>query len=209
MFGADSMIGVLDSLHTEPLSVSQLPRQPLLRDDDENEVIPAEQLAMLHSNYFDTIYYSLPWLNKDRFRSEFSTNTESPALLSLSYAIALLGCTLSPKLSCLEQPCYNSARKYAEICERDQEDGHLANLNLFQALLFIVRYEIRHRRPLRAWMTIGRLIRLSKLVGLHQIDREPTRSSTATDLRACLAPTNDEVILEERRRCFWALYMVC
>ena len=108
----------------------------------------------------------------------------------------------------LQQPCYHMARKYAEECEREEEEGNLASLNLFQALLFIIRHEIRGRRPLRAWVTIGRAIRLSRILGLHQMDCGTLPGNELSELRSHLAPTDDELLLEERRRSFWALYMV-
>lgn len=203
--------GFLDGTHTIPTALPYFPDEQSSRPESSSptQTVSADDLAVLHDNYFTTIYHALPWLDQERFVAELALTPDSLPLLSLSYGIALIGCTISPQYDHLQQPCYHMARKYAEECERDEEDGNLASLNLFQALLFIIRYEIRGRRPLRAWVTIGRAIRLSRILGLHQMDCEATLTSELSELRSHLAPTDDELLLEERRRSFWALYMVC
>ena len=202
--------GFFEGTHTIPTSLPYFSDDLSSRPESGSldQVVSAEDLFMLHNNYFTTVYHALPWLNQERFVAELATTPDSPPLLSLSYGVALIGCTTSSQYDHLRQPCYHMARKYAEECERDEEDGNLASLNLFQALLFIIRHEIRGRRPLRAWVTIGRAIRLSRILGLHQMDCVATPGNELSELRVHLAPTDDELLLEERRRSFWALYMV-
>ena len=203
-----ALVGLSDNTHTIPTALPYFPDDLSSRPESHGQSVSADDLATLHNNYFTTIYHALPWLNQERFVAELALTPESPPLLSLSYGIALIGCTISPQYDHLQQPCYHMARKYAEECEREEEEGNLASLNLFQALLFIIRHEIRGRRPLRAWVTIGRAIRLSRILGLHQMDCGTLPGNELSELRSHLAPTDDELLLEERRRSFWALYMV-
>jgi len=126
---------------------------------------------------------------------------------SLNYAVALVGTTISPKYAHAQKTCYNIARKYVELCERDEDATDLASLNVFQALLFIIRYELTSKRFTRAWMTLGRAIRLANMLNLHQMDRVSASGNAGSDLQMRLPPTQDLASLEERRRSFWALYI--
>ncbi|KAK5637207.1 hypothetical protein RRF57_012919 [Xylaria bambusicola] len=77
---------------------------------------------------------------------------------------------------------YATARNYDEQCEREADEGGVANLNLFRALLFIIRFEITDRRLTRTWMTLDRAVRFSKLLGLHQTDSDTSEYSVGPDL---------------------------
>lgn len=214
LFGSDSGIGTLASTHTTPRSVPERPTTQALPQHGTGEGISSADMLALQECCFDGMSRTLPWLNRDRLGGEMSSSSpfsrDSPPLLSLRYAIALMGCTLSPKHSHLEDRCYRLARAYAEACESDgQVETHLTDINLFQSLLLLARYEsCSSRSPLRAWMTVGRLSRLSRILGLQRIDRGGEDAAPSSVL-ASRTPPLDAVALEERRRCFWAFYMVC
>ncbi|KAI0379326.1 hypothetical protein F5Y04DRAFT_132462 [Hypomontagnella monticulosa] len=182
------------------------PSHTLSSSSPEGDV-PAWDLAALHQNYFDFVYYYLPFLSKERFNAELSNNGNSPAVRALSYSVALMGCTISVQYSHLQNAYYTMARNYAEQCEREAGEGGTANLNLFQALLFIIRFEIMDHKLSRAWMTLGRAVRMSKLMGLHQIDQNVKSPMPGPDMGLYLPPTQDPMLLEERRRSFWCLYI--
>ncbi|KAI1132337.1 hypothetical protein F5Y10DRAFT_261322 [Nemania abortiva] len=170
--------------------------------------VASRHLTTFHRNYFDIVYFSLPFLTEGRFTAELASNPSSPSVLALSYAVALVGCTVSLKHTHLLDAYYSTARNYAEQCEREVDEGGAANLNLFQALLFIIRFEITDRRLTRAWMTLGRAVRLSKLLGLHRMDSDANEYSPGPDLHLSLPATKDVLLLEERRRSFWFLYIL-
>lgn len=149
----------------------------------------------------------MPILSMRRFKGGLAMSPSSSPIRSLSYAVALIGTTVSPDHACIQQTCYNAARKYVELCERDEEGTDLASLNVFQALLFIIRYELTSKRFTRAWMTIGRALRLAKMLNLHQMDRVGASEAGSSDLHFCLPRTHDPASLEERRRSFWALFI--
>lgn len=149
----------------------------------------------------------MPILSMRRFSAELANDCSSSPMRSLSHAVALVGTTISPKYTYMQQTCYNIARNYVELCERDEDATDLASLNVFQALLFIIRYELTSKRFTRAWMTLGRAIRLAKMLNMHQMDRVSSSGITGSDLQMRLPPTQDLVTLEERRRSFWALYV--
>ncbi|KAI0109771.1 hypothetical protein F4814DRAFT_461028 [Daldinia grandis] len=188
-----------------PPSIS-FPPQIMPSSSHEDEV-PAWDLAALHQNYFDFIYYYLPFISKERFTAELSTNGNSPAFRALSYAVALMGCTISLQYHHLQNTYYTMARNYAEQCEREATEGGTANLNLFQALIFIIRFEIMDHKLTRAWLTLGRAVRMSKLMGLHQMDQNIKHDDSGLDMGLYLPPTDDPMLMEERRRSFWGLYI--
>ncbi|KAI0505657.1 hypothetical protein F5B22DRAFT_651590 [Xylaria bambusicola] len=170
--------------------------------------IASRHLTALHRNYFEIVYFSLPFLSESRFAAELTGNSSAPSVLALGYAVALVGCTVSLQHPHLLEAYYTAARNYAEQCEREVDEGGAANLNLLQALLFIIRFEITDRRLTRAWMTLGRAVRLSKLLGLHRIDSDTNEYSAGPDLHLNLPATQDPLLLEERRRSFWFLYVL-
>ena len=149
----------------------------------------------------------MPILSEIHFSTELAKDCTSSPIQGLTYAVALVATTVCPEFGYLQQVCYSTARKYVELCERDEDGTDLANLNTFQALLFIIRYELTSKRFTRAWMTLGRAIRLAKMLNLHQMDKVGTSGVASSDLQMRLPPTQDPTSLEERRRSFWALYI--
>ncbi|OHE97150.1 hypothetical protein CORC01_07591 [Colletotrichum orchidophilum] len=195
----------------EPLDnliLNRLSPQSLPHNGPEEDISPAE-LSILHNHYFESIYYSFPFLNRDRFLSD-STGGSGPAVSALVYAVALAGCAHSPKDPNRQSTCYTLARNYAEKCERD---GGLNDINFLQALLFIGRFEAMDRKLERSWLTLGRAAMLCRLLRLHRMDESDDDDQSQDDSSpsgplSCLPPTDDPVLLEERRRTFWGLYIL-
>ncbi|KAI9785101.1 MAG: hypothetical protein M1816_000512 [Peltula sp. TS41687] len=179
------------------------PRTGPLNADEE---IPSQVLAILHQNYFDVAYAVSPLLNRARFFAQLQSFPLCFAVSSLSYAVALSGAAVSQEHAHWKQRCYNLARKYVDMCEREENEANLVSIDVLQALALIIRYELKSNGFARAWMTLGRAVRLAKLMGLDQMDQAaPTASSP--DFRLSLPPTYDLAELEERRRTFWTLYI--
>ncbi|KAG7431731.1 Depudecin biosynthesis cluster-specific transcription activator DEP6 [Fusarium oxysporum f. sp. raphani] len=152
----------------EPLDnilLTRLSPRSLAHSGTEEEISHAE-LNALHKYYFESIYFSFPFLNQDRFAAESMGG--GLAISALIYAVALAGCAHSSTSQNKESACYILARNYAEKCERD---GQLNELNLLQALLFIGRYEAMAGKLERSWMTLGRAVMLSRLLGLPYMDK--------------------------------------
>ncbi|KPA37940.1 hypothetical protein FLAG1_09231 [Fusarium langsethiae] len=187
----------LDNLLPNRLSPRSLPQNG--REED----ISLAELNALHNYYFESVYFSFPFLNRDRFAGESTGN--GPAINALIYSVALAGCTHSSPQHTKVSIYYTLARNYAEKCERD---GQLNDLNFLQALLFIGRFEAMEGKVESSWMTLGRAAMLARLLRLPQMDRleESTESQDGSGLS--LLETTDPALLEERRRTFWALYIL-
>jgi hypothetical protein len=165
-----------------------------------------------HQKYFGIFYPVLPILNPSRFRREWTHDPGSPQVRALSYAVALVGSTVAPEYAHLQSSCYSNARRYIELCERDEDETHITSLNAFQALLFILRYELTRKHFVRAWMTLGRAVTLAQILNLRHIDHgEAARKRTgppqdAPEIRF-VWDVRDPASLEEIRRSFWSLYI--
>lgn len=120
---------------------------------------------------------------------------------------------VAPEYAYLQSPCYSNARRYIEQCERDDDETHLTSLNAFQAILFVLRYELTRKHFVRAWMTLGRAGTLAQILNLRQIDNvngtRQQRTGSPQDAPEIQLSWDmrDPASLEEIRRCFWSLYI--
>ncbi|CAH0023309.1 unnamed protein product [Clonostachys rhizophaga] len=174
----------------------------------ETGQVSAQDLSILHQKYFSILFHAWPFQSRQRFEKELMFRPDWPPILALSHAIALYATTVSQTHQHLQQRCYKAARKYIEMSEMDDNESSLANLSLFQALIFVIRYEITSQPLTRAWMTLGRAIRLSKMLKLDKIDSYESKMTPVVDLEVRLPPPADAMELEERRRSFWSLYIL-
>jgi hypothetical protein len=193
----------------EPLDNMLLNQSQSAPSNGSNEDLSPTDLIPMHNHYFESVYFSFPFINRDRFMAE-KTDTHSPAISALIYAVALAGCPPSSQDHNQQLVCYKLARNYAERCE--QED-YLNDLNLLQALLLIGRFEAMNRKLERSWLTLGRAAMLCKLLRLNQMDATESDKGvhnyeTQNGPRLALSHTENPVLLEERRRTFWGLYIL-
>ncbi|KAF4990934.1 hypothetical protein FGRMN_8172 [Fusarium graminum] len=194
--------GHLHSLEPlDSLLLNRLSPRSLTASGTEEEISGSE-LSILHSYYFESIYFSFPFLNQDRF---FAEPRDAFGISALIYAVALAGCAHSPGQQNKQSICYKLARNYAEGCEREDQ---MKDLNLFQALLFIGRFEALNGKLERSWMTLGRAVMLAKLMGLQQMDQTDADLANQDDSNLNPSDVTNQVLLEERRRSFWALYIL-
>lgn len=149
----------------------------------------------------------MPIISEIRFLSELSTDHPSKSITALKYSVALLSTAMSIRYQHLSQELYALVRRQIEDCEMDPDITSFSNLNIFQALLFLVRYELMSSNITRAWMTLGRAIRLSSVLRLHRMDNSEGHDDAVPGLHICLQATDDQCLLEERRRSFWLLFV--
>ncbi|RSL40629.1 hypothetical protein CEP54_016065 [Fusarium duplospermum] len=169
---------------------------------------PDKEWAVLHRLFFEFVYHSLPILHQDRFFEEMATQPRPRPLLALGYAVALVSAAISPPNQHLQKEYYAMTRKLLEECEMEGDGEEFASLHIFQALLFLLRYEIMASQITRAWMTLGRAIRLASVLNLQKMDTQVCIGGTVPGLHVELPPTEDPVLLEERRRSFWCLFIL-
>jgi hypothetical protein len=147
----------------------------------------------------------IPMIDRLRLTQEFDTVPHAPQLTSLSYAIALLGTTVSDQHAAFEKTCYNCCINFLETTEKSDDDDHFNSLNLLQTYTLLTFYEFRRKSFARAWMNSGRAFRLAEMMRLHQIDRSDDFETSSKHA----ARFQDKINLteaRERRRTFWVLF---
>ncbi|KAK8029896.1 hypothetical protein PG993_011187 [Apiospora rasikravindrae] len=181
------------------------PSSFITNETDGTPVSPG-MMQVYHDRFFAIFHPIMPFINRTRFQSEMTELLPSIEVQALSYAIAMLG-----TLSMLDQGsstdhCYEQARSLLDVCERQEDGGSLTNINMLQACILLTLFEFKRPNFARAWMSLGRAIRLVKIMGLDQVGIKPvsenwglTQDNSLTSEAAPYA--------EEKRRTFWVLYI--
>ncbi|CAG8975979.1 hypothetical protein HYALB_00012314 [Hymenoscyphus albidus] len=181
---------------------------PQMVSTDPREPCSSEVMFTLFEQYFDILHPLIPILDRDRFTRALNDPAKQCTLQfkSLTYAVAMLGASVSEKHTYLEEELYSSSRTYLEITETQDKGANFWTLEALQTCVLTIWYEFKGTGFARAWMSLGRAVRLGKMVGLHRIDRsEPMKETDSFQLP--LPETEDQVELEERRRTFWVLFI--
>lgn len=159
-----------------------------------------------HASFFDVFDSVMPIVNQSRFQAEMAQPSYTIEVHALSHAIGALGALTMPELAFAHEKCYNQARNLLDMCERQESGGTLININTLQTCVLLTFYEFRRTNFARAWMTLGRAIRLGKMMSLDRID-EASPKAEDSGLRVPLPTASNPAELEERRRTFWLLYV--
>ena len=150
----------------------------------------------------------MPNINPSRFYNELTHSPESLHIQALSNAIATVGALADPELTYAIEACYTQARNFLDACERQDNGEALGSINMLQACVLLCFYELKHPNFPRAWLTLGRAIRMSKIMGLEKMDADPTIAAVRQPVFAPATSVLDTTELEERRRTFWQLYVL-
>ncbi|KAI0468800.1 fungal-specific transcription factor domain-containing protein [Xylaria cf. heliscus] len=206
--------------HEAPMEVDYFPLTPQLEYSwgtsekslsPIHSIPPHEDLTQLHHVFFERFLPVVPILAKDRLIRALEDSPENIAVRSVSYTMALLAASLSQSHQQVEKAYYMKARYFIDLCEAEEDTDAFKSIYFLQALILLTRFELNKKNCARAWMTLGRTIRLAKMMRLDQMDEppDPALSLDNPDLPYVhMHATTDIVELEERRRCFWALYIL-
>lgn len=151
-------------------------------------------------------------VNRARFQAEAAASSPPSNIQALSYAVAALGALTSTEYVSTRDKCYNQARELLDLCERQDSDGMLVSINTLQTCVLLALYEFKSPNFARLWMTLGRAIRLCKIMGLDMLDADRSGSSAGLFKQPPsspfqLQPSSGPAVLEERRRAFWIVYI--
>ncbi|KAK3361325.1 hypothetical protein B0T24DRAFT_642968 [Lasiosphaeria ovina] len=181
---------------------------------EEPRVFPSI-IQTLHARYFELFHPFMPLVNKPRLEAELAQTPPSKGAQALSTAIATLAAFSDPSLRCHVDRHYDECRTLLDLCERQATDESLATINTLQALTVLALFEFKQPCFARAWMTLGRAIRLAKMMGLDRAPAAAPRRHNASavgerwgaaKMQGC--PPLDAAAAEERRRTFWVLYIL-
>ncbi|KAL2192755.1 fungal-specific transcription factor domain-containing protein, partial [Corynascus similis CBS 632.67] len=218
--GGEEMQFEYSASETSPLVVEgQLPSQfdPMSLEtfsSTSNQTQPELSSGLLHGlydRYFDLFHPILPMISRTRFEADLES-AETPQVSSLgvhalSWAMATLGSSSIPELRGHVDRCYEQCRVLLELAER-QDTGESLDLNSLQALILLTLYESKQPKFARSWMTLGRAIRLAKMMGLDQGASCLSAIRAPTHVGPSLPPPATPSEAEERRRTYWALFVL-
>ena len=121
--------------------------------------------------------------------------------LCLSYIIWCLAASVDEGYAAVAEHFYICARKYAEIDELKGRGQGVVTLAHVQATIYMAVHELKSLYFPRAWLSVGRAVRLCQMMGLHRLD------GVGLDVKETLSSPADWTELEERRRTFWVVFV--
>ena len=142
-------------------------------------------------------------INKDRSLHRASIQMREPAVASVSYAIWLHGSLFLPNGDSEEKACYDRAREYLLRTEVDAGTAVTMSLEALQATLLLTMYELKRMYFSRAWISLGKAVRMALMMGLHRMDRNEHQENVNGN-----ANESDWVEVEEKRRTFWTAFIL-
>lgn len=137
-----------------------------------------------------------------------TTLPTKPGLNSLNYAIAMMGAVILTRDFKTVYAYYSRARKCLEEAETEDPGPGALSLHVLQALILIAWHEFRGQDFARAWMSLGRALRLAQVLGLDHADSGNSTSFESGGFRLPLPDTDEWAELEERRRTFWMAFIL-
>ncbi|KAI0909792.1 fungal-specific transcription factor domain-containing protein [Ustulina deusta] len=164
-------------------------------------------VSTLCSSFFDVFHPVMPIISRSRFQRQLAEDPSSIQLQALSYAIGALGALAVPELGIPLDSCYHQARHLLDLCERQEDKAKFADIRMVQACIFLSLYEFRRPNPARAWVTLGRAIRLGQVISLDTSENHTGWSSYSGQFSPLSPPSGPEEV-QERRRTFWLLYLL-
>ncbi|KAH9205012.1 fungal-specific transcription factor domain-containing protein [Leptodontidium sp. 2 PMI_412] len=183
-------------------------RSPMDEDFTSQEMIcsrveetlpPTEVYQELLQIYFDQIHPGIPMIHKQKFYTTMKLGPDSRPPLCLQFSILCLSSSVTPKYKRFGETFYQKARRYAEISEANGTDEAYTVYHA-QCWLLIANFDAQRMHIKRAWMSVGKCIRLVQMIGLHRLDKHDSHTGVVPEAEGFIE-------LEERRRTFWAVYI--
>ncbi|KAJ9663771.1 hypothetical protein H2201_005492 [Coniosporium apollinis] len=167
--------------------------EPLPNQDVINE---------LHQIFFDKIHPSVSMIHKPRYLAAMNLAPHMRPPVCLRYIMWCMAASVTEKYDALQEHFYMRARKYAQMDEMKGHGEATLTLAHTQAWVLIASYEFKLMYFPRAWLSVGRAVRLSQMMQLHRMD------GVGLDVKQCLQPPRDWTEREERRRTFWMCFCI-
>ncbi|KAI3324679.1 fungal-specific transcription factor domain-containing protein [Xylariaceae sp. AK1471] len=152
------------------------------------------QLQRSLSSYFDDIHPWFPVVRKKRINIASTLWDGSPENTLLCLTMMLMAWQPTDGLLVTRNYLYFSAKQFSA----QLENAGTASLYYLQALILIALYEYSHGIYPAAWMTVGQCVRYADFIGL------PSYKESNSMLGHCAT----WVEAEERRRAWWAVYVL-
>lgn len=125
---------------------------------------------------------------------------------ALSYAMGALAASSVPELQDYASFYHEQARNLIDLCERQESGDSLGNISFLEAYVILTLYELNQPNFARAYLTLGRAIKLVQILGLDSV-----KSKLGSARWGLSKEPNHSISLaeqEERRRVFWSLFIL-
>lgn len=139
-------------------------------------------------------------MHRYRYLAAMNLSPSMRPPVCLRYAMWCLAASVTDRYLDLHNHFYQRARKYAQMDEMKGHGEGCMTIAHAQTWTIISFYEYKMMYFPRAWMSTGRSIRMSQMMGLHRLD------GAMSGCKQVLPPPRDWTELEERRRTFWTAY---
>ncbi|KAI0017752.1 fungal-specific transcription factor domain-containing protein [Xylariomycetidae sp. FL0641] len=170
--------------------------------------VSAGTSGWLHDRYFDVLHPTLPIINRARFQSELAHVPRSKEVSALSYAMEALAASSVAGSEGDAQNFYKKSRSILDDCEAGESGSSLRNINTWQTYVLLTLYELKRPNFARAWVTLGRGIRLASMTSIDPAHAQP---SMPEYWGLCLPRNQDQADVgtevEERSRTVWAMHL--
>ncbi|KAI9728139.1 MAG: hypothetical protein M1828_004600 [Chrysothrix sp. TS-e1954] len=165
-----------------------------------------DDMDKLDDLYFQGMHGQLGFIHQARYRAAAHPRTQSKVPKHLQYAMwALVSIVTQNNYSHAASGLYQAARQELERVEMQDEVRSNLNVSQLQAWVLIAAFEMARMHLHRAWMSIGRAIRLALLLRLHMLDLDDHDPVFDASERVC--PPRDWTEKEEWKAAFWGAYM--
>ncbi|PYH58087.1 putative C6 transcription factor Prf [Aspergillus niger CBS 101883] len=165
------------------------------------EPLPTQEVIdELTTIYFEKIHLRLPMIHRPRYLAASSLAPASRPPICLQYIMWCHAASVTNKYASLHSIFYQRARKYAELDELEGLGERALSTAHCQTWVLIGTYEFKMMFLPRAWLSVGKAVRLATMLGLNGIDEE------GLNVKQTLPPPKDWSEREERRRVFWMAF---
>ncbi|KAE8368986.1 hypothetical protein BDV27DRAFT_166579 [Aspergillus caelatus] len=146
--------------------------------------------------FFDRAYPFAPIVHQQRYytRATHESDAREP-FTTLQYAMRTLSASMGSQFQGILPVLYTHTCCLLDVWEQNMPNEALP-IEVVQARLLLVLYEILKSNPSKGWISAGRCFHLVHLMKLDQIDNPNTWQTSSLS----------SVEIEERRRTFWTAY---
>lgn len=159
-----------------------------------------------YERYFEIFHPIIPIINRTRFEHEISQPCPTAEVQTLSYAMGALAAFSVPELQDHASFYHEQARSLIDLCERQESGDSLENINILQAFVILTLYELKQPNFARAYLTLGRAVKLAQILGLDNV-KSGSGMYTTWGLSKQPNRSINPAEQEERRRVFWSLFI--
>ncbi|KAG7434196.1 Citrinin biosynthesis transcriptional activator ctnR [Fusarium oxysporum f. sp. raphani] len=178
------------------------PSENQLTETGRYEQLPPQEIIEELTNVFFTkVHCDAQYIHPSRYLASLYLPPHMQPPMCLQYIIMARAALVSPPHKHLADPFYRRARYYLEADEQKGEGEYFVTLAHTQCCVLMAYFEVQNMWFSRSSMSTSKSVRLSQILGLHQLDGKNDWRRNAT-----LPEPKDWCELEERRRTLWAVF---